>query len=211
MTRDILGPDLSKLPSLEQQLAMLDEVKVSGDVRDYVAMWLAVSDQNGGAASAYWWNDDHPELRAQILTGVHCDEQEAERRARYEALHNHRSDVEGWAQAIEAELVRRGRFIDNRRAPLKEVAAVVRAFVATGGRLMLPPIGEVPKGNRTRVEAQYNSARLLTSDWTPAESTAAAAMLRILRRWRAQPALDRIVRRLGARTPNGWIVLGAKQ
>lgn len=204
--RELFGPDLDLLPSLDQQIAALDRVKSTGDVEEYVIAWLAISDENGGGTCANWWNDDAPDADADMRSFVACDSQEAERRARWEALHAYHETVDGFRPAMQRELLRRGRFVDNRRASLKEVKAVVRAFIATGGRLLMPPIS-VPTAPNRPIEASFNTRAFLRGEWSDAEMCAANAMVRLLRRWRARPKIERILRTLG-NSQNGWIVLG---
>jgi hypothetical protein len=207
--RELFGPDLDILPTLADQIAALNRVKATGDVEEYVVTWIMISDQNGGGAFAMWGNDDHPEADAELKTYIACDTQEEARRERWQALHDHHETVEGFGIMMERELLRCGRFVDNRRAPLKEVKAVVRAFLATNGRLLLLPDGAARR-QRCRVEASYDTFRFLGNGWTEIDGCAATAITRMLRRWRAQSSLERIIRTLGTPAPNGWTILGAK-
>jgi hypothetical protein len=204
---DLLGPDLSLLPALADQIAELDRVKAGDDVDEYVITWLAISDLNGGGGSAFWGNDDHPEARAQLQTGVHCDSQEHARRERWQALRDHSLQVDGFRIAMERELLRRWRYCDNRRAPWWEIKAVVRAFMATNGRLLLPPD---PRRRGQPVELSFDTRGLLKGAWTDADMCAAKAMNRMLQRHRAHSKILRIVKALGTKTDNGWIVLAGK-
>lgn len=200
---ELWGPDLDALPTLADQIATLDAA-ASEDVEHYVSVWLSISDQNGGGASAFWGNDDAADAPAQLTAGVLCDRQEGERRMRWKALRDHHAGIEGFRPAMQRELVRQGRFVDNRKVGLVEIKAVVRAFLGTGGRLLI-----APKATRRRaepIEAMPDTKRFAHGPWSDADAVAAVAMFRIAQRWRARIALTRIVRTLGA-TENGWIVL----
>ena len=202
--RELWGPDLDALPSLADQIKILDAAASFDDLDQYVLVWLSISDQNGGGASAFWGNNDAADAPAQLTAGVICDRQEGERRARWKALRDHHEAVQGFRPAMQRELVRQGRFVDNRKIGLVEIKAVVRAFLATGGRLLIAP--ESSRRRSEPIEAMPDTKRFAHGPWSDADAVAAVAMFRIAQRWRARAALDRIVRTLGT-TENGWIVL----
>jgi hypothetical protein len=205
---DLLGPDLNTVPSLEDQIARLDAVAATGDADDYALAWMRVSDQNGGCPVAFWDSDDADDKPAHLMTGVHFDSQEEERHRRWKALHEHQQGVDGFKPALERLLVRLGRYSDNRKTRPTELKAAVRALIATGGRLMLPPDGT--RRAREPVEFSVDMKRWGRASWSEVDAVAGKAMSRLTYRWRAQVLLERIVRKLGDETPNGWFVLEAR-
>ena len=206
-SRDLLGPDLRALPTLQQQLAMLDEAKASGNILDYVLTWLSLSDQNGFGAQAFWWNDAPGHLDAEILSGHAVDDQFDERRARWNALHDHHEGVAGFRQEVVRELIVRGRYHDNRHTTPIELKAVIRAYLSTGGRLIINPDPRYTKEGV--VEVAFSSRRYLRGELDDTATLAAMAMTRLVRRWRIQPRVEKLVRRLG-RSVNGWVVLESR-
>ena len=200
--QDLLGPDLGTAPTLAEQLNRLDEAAELGEY-EYTVTWLAVSDRNGGGTTALWLNDDHPEAPARIMSGYCFDSQEARRRLRWEALNDHHAGRENFTTILERELLARGRFCDNRHAPRQEVFAVIRAFLATGGRLLLRvESGKLETaGDMGRLFKSYSDDGDLSPEWC-----AGRAMERMLRRWRARPTILRVVRALG-KPVNGFLVL----
>lgn len=202
--REVWGADLDAVPSLANQIMLLDASRASDDVEQYVLVWLSISDQNGGGASAFWGNNDAADAPAQLTAGVICDRQEGERRERWKALRDHHKTVEGFRPAMQRELVRQGRFVDNRKIGLLEIKAVVRAFIGTGGRLLIAPESSRRRGEP--IEAVPDTKRFAQGPWSDVDAVAAIAMFRIAQRWRAHSALKRIVRKLGA-TENGWLIL----
>lgn len=209
--RELFGPDLELVPPLDAQLARLDVARDS-DADDalhhYMTEWLAVSDEIGEGTAINWGNDDAADAEGDVFRWVACDDQEEERRRRWNALTLHYAEVSGFRAELCRELRRRGRFIDNRKTTVREICGIVRAFVATGGRLLIDPS---PIGGRAdrygAVEPMPDANRFVREDWSEVDQVATQAMFRIAQRWRAQPIIERIVRAIGARTDNGWIVL----
>lgn len=200
----LTGPDLDVGQTLADQLRDLDAALAGGFLENYVLEWLSKSDANGGYATAFWDSHAPSDAPADFMVGILCDGQERERRRRWQALHDHHQDVAGFREEMERELIRRRRFSDNRRTSAIELKAIVRAFIATGGRLLIAPPGAA---GWPATEASADTARFLYGTWTEADQIATRAMFRLLRRWRAQPILRGIVLRLGQRTDNGWVTL----
>jgi hypothetical protein len=201
---ELNGPDLAELGPWADYAQLLDTVKASGDLDAYVETWIHISDAHGGSAQHHWDNDDAADAPGHTISGYGCDAYEAERRVRWNAMHDHHADASGFREKLARELVRRGRFNDNRRATSREIIAVVRAFVATGGELLIDPN---PLTERCRIDAKPETNRFVKGDWSEADTVAARAMFRLLQRWRAKPVIERLVRALGATTANNWIVL----
>lgn len=208
---DIGGVDLTTVRKLADQLDALDEALAAGEVDTYVDAWLEVSDENGEGCSVYWDSKDHPEHSGAIIRWTALDDQRAARRLRFDATLEHSSGVDGFRPALLRLLISRGRYSDNRHATPREIKAVVRAFLSTGGQLLLAPDGA--RALREPVEVKPDIKRFMGLDgvWSDLDDRAARAMMRIAQRHRAHPFLIRIVRTLGTPTSNGWHVLGAKK
>ena len=200
---EIAGLDLTNAPSLASQLDRLDQAR-GGDVDEYAAAWLDVSDENGECPWLNWHIDDSADAVGSISRGIACDAQERQRRLRFDAMDDHCFGVEGFRAALRSELRRRGRFIDNRRASAIEVKAVVRAFIATGGKLLIAP--QTSRRSGELIEVHPDDKRYARRSWSELDEVAAMATVRIARRWRARPLLTRIIRKLGT-AENGWFVL----
>lgn len=204
VSRDLYGPDLTTLPTLSEQLAVLDAAAEINDAEGYAEVWLTISDANGGGAFAVWWNDDPVDAPARLMVGVSCDEQEEQRRERWQALRDHHDRVDGYREEMERLLVRLGRYTDNRKTSRREIFAVVRAFLATDGEILINP---KPLGGRDAIEPKPDTNRFVKGDWTEGHAVAARAMFRLVQRYRARPTVERIARRLGVITGSGWFVL----
>lgn len=202
--RDLLGPDLTSLPTLAQQLSTLDAAKAGG-ADDYALAWLEISDANGGGATLLWRGDEPEDHPGDIMTGVVMDEQEAERFLRRDALNSHSSGVPGFAEKLQAELIRRGRYTDNRKTDPDHVAEVMAEFLATGGALMVNPQGKLELGGDA---ARMYSSRVGAEAGERARS-AGKALIVLLRRWRARDLVTAVVRDEGTMLENGWTVLEA--
>lgn len=202
---ELNGPDLDALAPWDEFVAMLDASRNAGDLEKYVTVWLWVSDVNGTAPFLMWRPGDDAEDRGSVYTGVACDRLEKERRRRRDDLDEHSKTVDGFDMEVRRELHRRYRYTDNRKSPHREIFAVVRAFMATGGRLLIAPEGT--RRRREPVESGGDLKLLAAEDWAGPATAAAKAMERLIQRWHVQPIIERIVRRIGKRTDNGWIVL----
>lgn len=203
--RRLLGPDLAELGEWPLYVEILDAARDGGDFEEYASVWLAISDLHGGGASVLWMNDDDADHPGRAMSGFHTDQLADERRRRWEALADHHEGVEGFDDEIRRQLVRLGRFADNRKTSLLGIKAVIRAFLATGGRLLIAP--ESARNPREPVEVSPDANRFAKGDWSEADAVSTRAMFRLARRWRAQPKIERLVRSLGTPTGNGWIVL----
>jgi hypothetical protein len=139
--RDLIGPDLDRATPLARQLSWLDAV--AHDPDRYARLWLRCVDSFGGGPCLMWYPRDSEEADPRIMVGVACDDQEFQRRERHTALFEHSDGVDGFHKAATAILLRRRRYIDNRRTPTPELFRILRAFLATNGRVFVDYSGRV--------------------------------------------------------------------
>lgn len=190
--------DLRTAPSLTEQLAQLDYVRDTAP-HDYPDIWHTLLDSFGGYASVTYMRDG----QQQLSVGYATDAQEDERRARKNAFVAHFHAIDGGYEAIAAYLEQRGHVSDNRPVSPVELKRAVRAFLGHGGKIMLNPKMEID--NAFPLDRVLN----LGADpkWCDGAAHAYNNFVKLSRRWRARALLTRIVRSLGFRLANGWVVL----
>lgn len=110
---DLLGPDLRHLPSLAEQLAMLDGVAT--DPSRYALAWLSIATDLGSAPYVIWHPTDAEDAVGEVSFGYACDAQAEQRYERVKALRDHIPSDPRFRAAIRIELISRCAFVDNRR------------------------------------------------------------------------------------------------
>lgn len=199
-------PDLTVGRTLEAAIERLDAITFADDHiptgwMEYADAWLEELRDIAGNASVTYYRDGEVTL----TVGFPCGAQMEERQRRGDALCDHMRAREGAREAIMLQVEREGHVTDNRPVVMHDLVAATRAFIRTGGKLLLSPSGQ-PEG-----KADINL--ILASDDHEAAAAhweAAKAFHQLARRGRARRPLARIARLCGEQTPNGWRVVSAK-
>ncbi|MCP3730649.1 hypothetical protein M9978_09435 [Sphingomonas sp. MG17] len=191
-------PDLSSGRTLEHALDALDRVALMRP-DTYAAEWFAEVRDIGCSAMV----EVNAHGRRALYSSVPADSQDRERSRRVRALMDHMDDSIMRA-GVMAYLEREGAISDNRAADPRETTAATRAFIQAGFRLMIDPQGRLEIGGMTRrwAKASPNVAGELEE--------AGRRFMRVAGRWRNHRHIHRIVKTLGNRTSNGWLVLGER-
>lgn len=199
-------PDLTVGRTLEDAIQRLDALAFAdGDIptgwMEYADAWLEEFRDIAGHASVTYDRDGSQHL----TVGLPCDGQERERRRRMDALCDHMNERDGARAAIMQQVECEGHVADNRPVNMRELVAATRAFIRTGGELLLHPNG--------RPEGKPDIELILEGDDKVAAEAhwqAAAAFYQYERRPSCFRALGRIARICGRRLDNGWHVVSAQ-
>ena len=180
---------------LEQHLSWLDAQ--AHDPEAYAQLFLAAFEIVGHAYVIVEEEGEH------IQFGVRADEHDKERAVWMNALSEH-LDATGHRHALRRLLFVRGKVCDARPRKPAGVTRAIRDYVATSGRILVTPEGELREGD------SFPRGRL-ASDQAFADAGRATRAYHLARRWPgADRQIIRAARLVGHRTDNGWLVLEAR-
>jgi hypothetical protein len=192
------GPDLADVMPVEQMIDALRQT--DDDDVGYLALWLKMV----GAAGCKILLDYDAEGQRGLMQWTPCDPQIRHRSRYVHLLFEDLDRVPTRREMLKDVLEESGSYSDRRPRQPRKVTEALRAFIRTGGRLLLTPTGRVSIG------AGVPRALLDgTDDEAEACRTATLAFLEVRKRYRADPQLKRALRLIGTRTSNGWHVLEA--
>lgn len=191
---------LSELPALSAELELLSD-RAANAPEQYCAFWVAALERLGSSAHVLIEADG----TRSAMVGYPCGPDEEERSARIDAVKTHYRQTGISREKLLDQLEERMPVYDRRPRKVSEIVAVVRTYLAHGGRIMINPDGNFDSG----LPAQ----RFLAPD--APDPVGAYAAIRALDRLRSlgrnNLILKRIVRMVGTCHENGWIVVDSMQ
>lgn len=192
--RRMRSPDMRGVAPVEQMTTWLDAV--ADDDVAYVQLWRGLVASIGCTIDVHYHRDGEVSLMMGSPVDIQC-----RHRSRWmQALLDHLDAIEGRRDALNYDLRRAHRVIDERPSRPRETTVSVRDFLRVGGRIMIRPDGQIDDGGASaafRIDAPVSTA------------DAVARYYEVRRRFNTDGHLRRIVQRLG--TPvNGWTVLGGR-
>lgn len=195
------GPDLRKTRSIAEMIDELDRIAADDDVIGYLERFRAQLDEAGIDISLVIERDGAEHL----MVGSRCDAQIRHRSRWIHFLFEHFNRNPERRTQLNRRLQREGRFADNRLSNARQTTIAIRRFLEHDGRILIDPHGHLGEGGgipRPMIEGSPDEAIACgDAHWTYFD---------VRRRWRSDRQIKRVVRMLGERTANGWIVLEAR-
>jgi hypothetical protein len=194
--REWQGPDMATVMPIDQMLDVLRQL--DDDDVGYVALWLRLVETVGCKVLLEY--DQAGERGFRQWTP--CDPQIRHRSRFMFLLFEDLNRIEGRKDQLADRLEAKGLYADRRPRNPRETTAALRAFIETGGRLLLTPAGRVSIGGgvpRALIDG--------TDDEAEACRKATLSFLEVRKRYLADPQVKRALRMFRTRTSNGWHVL----
>lgn len=192
------GPDLRTVSPVETMLADLQAW--DDDDVGYIELWQ----EYVTAIGAWLTLRIDREGECHLAVGCPCDAQTRHRSRWLHFLTEDLKQVDGRREVLLHHLRRAGHVLDERRRNPRATTIAVRDYLRTGGRILLTPERDLEEGAeipRPLVDGPGSEATECLR--------AHRAYFDMRKRFRSDEQIRRIIRALGRRTTNGWIVLEA--
>lgn len=192
------GPDMREATPIETMLEML--APFAENEVSYLALWRQLVSSVGCSVLAH--RDRNGEIG--LMLGGPCDVQMRHRSRWMRFLLEHLDGIEGRRDALMRQLDHARHVVDERPRRPREATRAIRGFLRVGGRLMIRPDGRLEEGGD--MSPYFHG----TDDEAEAFRAANHGYFSMRHRLNADAHIRRVVRALGRRTDNGWMVLEAR-